>query len=36
MGRIYDSEKAWRNIFIPILAVAWLFMGVLFLWKGAY
>ena len=36
IGRICTSEKAWRNVFIPILAVAWLFMGVLFLWKGAY
>jgi hypothetical protein len=29
IGRVYTSEKAWRNVFIPILAVASLFAGVL-------
>jgi predicted membrane protein len=36
IGRFYTSEKAWRNVFIPILAFASLFVGVLWLWKGAY
>jgi predicted membrane protein len=34
IGRFYTSEKAWRNVFIPILAVASLFVGVLYLWRG--
>jgi hypothetical protein len=36
IGRSYTSEKAWRNVFIPILAVAWLFVGMILLWKSAY
>jgi predicted membrane protein len=36
IGRFYTSEKAWRNVFIPILAVAFLCVSVLWLWKGAY
>ena len=36
LGRFYSSEKAWRNFFIPVLAVAWLLVGALWLWKGAY
>jgi hypothetical protein len=36
IGRFYTSEKAWRNVFIPILAAASVFVGVLYLWKGAY
>jgi hypothetical protein len=36
IGRLYTSEKAWRNVFIPILAVASLFVGVIWLWKGVY
>jgi hypothetical protein len=34
--RFYTSEKAWRNFFIPVLAVAWFLAGALWLWKGAY
>jgi hypothetical protein len=30
------SEKAWRNVFIPILAVALISVGLLWLWEGAY
>jgi predicted membrane protein len=36
IGRLYTSEKAWRNVFIPILAVASLFVGVIWLWEGVY
>jgi predicted membrane protein len=36
IGRFYTSEKAWRNVFIPILAAASVFVGVLYLWKSAY
>jgi hypothetical protein len=36
IGRFYTSETAWRNVFIPVLATASLFVGVLWLWKGAY
>jgi len=36
IGRFYTSEKAWRNVFIPILAVASLSVGVIYLWKSVY
>jgi len=36
IGRFYTSEKVWRNFFIPILAAASLFVGVVWLWKGVY
>lgn len=35
-GRWYTSEKTWRNLFIPAFAVTLLFVGSLWLWKGAY
>lgn len=34
IGRFYTSQKAWRNVFIPILAVASLFVGVVWLWRA--
>jgi predicted membrane protein len=36
VGRVYTSEKVWQDVFIPMLAVACLFVGVVWLWKGAY
>jgi hypothetical protein len=34
LGRVYKSEKAWRDVFVPILGVAFLAVGLIWLWKG--
>jgi hypothetical protein len=36
LGRWYASEKAWRSVFIPVLAIIWMFVGTLWIWKGSY
>jgi hypothetical protein len=36
IGRVYTSEWAWRNVFVPVLGLAFLLVGFLWLWKGAY
>ena len=36
IGRLHTSEKVWRNVGIPILAVSLICMGAVWLWKGAY
>jgi predicted membrane protein len=34
LGRVYTSEKAWQDVFVPILGVAFLAVGLIWLWKG--
>jgi hypothetical protein len=34
LGRVYKSEKAWRDVFVPILGVAFLAVGLIWLRKG--
>jgi hypothetical protein len=34
LGRVYTSEKAWRDVFVPVLGVAFLAVGLIWLWKG--
>jgi hypothetical protein len=36
LGRWYASEKAWRGLFIPAVALATMLLGLLWLWRGAY
>ena len=36
LGRWYTSDKAWRGLFIPALALVTMLLGLLWLWKGAY
>lgn len=36
IGRVYTSEWAWRNVFVPVLGLTFLLVGLLWLWKGAY
>jgi hypothetical protein len=36
LGRWYTSERAWRRLLIPVLAIALILFGSVWLWKGAY
>jgi hypothetical protein len=32
----YTSERAWRGLFIPVLAIAFILFGSVWLWRDAY
>ena len=34
IGRFYTSESAWRHFFIPVLGVAFVIFGLVWLWNG--
>jgi hypothetical protein len=34
LGRVYTSEKAWRDVFVPVLGIAFLAVGLIWLRKG--
>src|SRR3989304_10506980 len=36
LGRVYTSETAWRIAFVPLLGLALIVVGLVYLWRGVY